>query len=72
MFTHIDDVIINEKYISYAYVFKRENGKIDNWVLCIKFVNGSHYGDSIELNYKTKQEADEKLKELGENLFGRW
>ena len=69
MFINLDGVIINDEYIGYAYVFKREEEKTNKWILHIRFANENHHGDSIDLKYKTKKEAEEMLQKLEEKLI---
>ena len=66
MFINIDGVIINKKYIGYAYVVKRDDGM---WIMHVRFMNENQYADYLELKYKTKKEADEVLEELTKNLI---
>ena len=65
MFLKIDDVIINKKYVGYAYVVKKDG----MWILHIRCMNENQYADYLELKYKTKKEADEVLEELSKNLL---
>lgn len=69
MFINLDGVIMNDEYIGYAYVFKKEIEKTNKWILHIRFANDNQHGDYIELKYKTKKEAEDKLKELEDKLI---
>ena len=64
MFINVDGVIINKKYIGYAYVVKRDG----MWILHVRFMNENQHGDYLELKYKTKKEAEEVLEQLEQGL----
>lgn len=64
MFIKIDGVIINKKYIGYAYVVKRDG----MWILHVRCMNENQHGDYLELKYKTKKEAEDVLQELCDQL----
>ncbi len=68
MFINLDGVIINDEYIGYAYVYKSDVEKTNKWILHIRFANDNQHGDSIQLKYKTKKEAEEMLQKLEEKL----
>ena len=69
MFVKVDDVIINDEYIGYAYVFKRDENKRYKWILYIRFANENQHGDYLELKYETKKEAMDELKKLENKLL---
>lgn len=68
MFVNVDGVIINKKYIGYAYVVKREKDNNHKWVLHVRFMNENQHGDYLELTYSTKKQAEEILRKLEEDL----
>jgi hypothetical protein len=64
MFVKIDGVVINKKYIGYAYVVKRDG----MWILHVRCMNENQHADYLELKYKTKKEAEEVLQQLCDQL----
>ena len=56
-----EGVLIRKKYVGYAFVKRSPDS---TWKLQINFMNDNKEKDYIWLNYKTENEAYDKLDEL--------
>jgi hypothetical protein len=57
-----EGVLIRKKYVGYAFV--RQSPSDSTWKLQINFMNDNKEKDYIWLNYRTENEAYDKLDEL--------